>query len=459
MTPDVTIDAGRPGAPFPPIHEGRYEVDPVNSGIAPVKPRLVDTVRRAGTRLLRIGVGCWLPGLDPKPKHAAKREWFVGRSAGDVDDPSAYSWAHLDANLDVARVLGCDVLLSIDYMPAALAVQREWAGIPEEIRKVIPDYTYPNGVRTAPPSDPEAFARGCMRILAHMEERGQPPRYVELWNEPDLPLFFSGDFEEYWAMYTAFARAVHEAGHRVGGPSWAHVIAPELWRDEFIARASREKVPLDFYSWHCYKDAPHKIVAAARTIRETLDAAGLQATESVLDEWGYTLGKAEFWGSVANAAFLATALVGIVDAGVTVQTGGLLIDPRIIPLFGPRFMGIARRNGDPNPVFHCLEAFEAFQRTPLRLKHDGPWDLLAGTNSSASELMVIIPNSGADDRRTTIALAGGVADVSVRRLTKRSFDKKHGWEVLTPLCVGPDGVALELPAGSLTVLEGALRRA
>lgn len=455
----VCLDPRAPGLPFPAIHEGRYEPDPVTSGIVDIPPRLLDTVRRAGTRLLRIGVGVWLPGLDPDPPAAREREWFTGRTLEDTADASLYSWKHLDGNLDVAAALGCDVLLCVDHMPASLAVERPWAGIPAELQQFAPGYTFPDGVRNAPPRDPAVFAAACRQVVAHVEARGQRVRYLELWNEPDLPFWWAGSFEEYWAMYAAFARMGREAGCVVGGPSWAHALAPELWRDEFIARAAREAVPLDFYSWHCYRPTAQEVVDAARVVRDTLDRNGLVDTQSVLDEWGYTLGDVQFWGSVANAAFLASALVGLVDAGVSAQAGGLLVDPKIIPLHGPRFMGLARRDGDPNPVFHCLEAFESFQATPMRLAHDGPADILAGVSADGTKLCVIAPNSTAEATAVSLRLHGAAARLRQRRLTQKSFDKRHGFEVLDVVAASPDPVTLALPPFSLTVLDGEVESA
>src|SRR5437899_6067427 len=112
----LLLDIARRGTPFPRIHEGRYEVDPVTSGIQPIPSRLVETVREAGIRFLRVGLGVWLPGPPFEPGAAvADREWFCGRTRADVADPASFNFTHLDRNLEVCLALGCDVLLNIDY--------------------------------------------------------------------------------------------------------------------------------------------------------------------------------------------------------------------------------------------------------------------------------------------------------------------------------------------------------
>src|SRR5688572_30667450 len=118
----VTIETARPGAPFPRIHEGRYEVDPERTG-GLVNPTqlFVENVAAAGVRLLRVGVGIWYPGQEPTEQQLVEREWFHGSSLDDVEREELYNWTHLDRVLDVCINLDCDVLLSIDYMPASLA--------------------------------------------------------------------------------------------------------------------------------------------------------------------------------------------------------------------------------------------------------------------------------------------------------------------------------------------------
>src|SRR5581483_3675751 len=306
-------------------------------------------------------------------KRIVDREWFTGSTMDDVADEPKYNWTHLDRNLDICIALGCDVLFNVDYMPASLAAKHTPPELPEPIRHIAQGYSFPDGVRSAPPRDPEVFAAAALQAVRHVESRGLRVRGVELWNEPDLPLWWTASFEDFWTMYAGFARHLAAAGYRVGGPSWAHVLSPELWRDEFIARCAGQGVPLDFYTWHRYPSHPDKVVECAREIRAILDRNGLAATESVIDEWGYNLHEGEpgYWGSVAMAAFMASALVGLVDAGVAAQAGGLLCDPAPLPLDGERMLGLARRNGEPNPVFHCFAAYEDFQQTPMRIPVDG----------------------------------------------------------------------------------------
>jgi hypothetical protein len=454
---EVRLDPAAAGAVFPPIHRGRYEVDPWATGLrTPLPEGLRSAARRAGVRLLRMGIGCWLPSQDPDPSSYAEREWFHGTTLADTRDPAQYDWTHLDRNLDVCRELGVELLLSFDYMPASLARPGPQKLLPEALRQFAPEgYQFPNGVRDAPPADPQVFAEACVVALRHVRERGVPVAYVELWNEPDLPLFYSGEYDDYFATYAAFARRVSTAGHLVGGPSWAGVLERELWLDRFLSDCAGAGVPLDFYSFHRYDSEVDKVIERCRDVRAALDRAGLTATRALLDEWGYDLRQAEYFGTVGNAAFTAACLMQLPAAGVADQTQVLLVDPGNAPP-GGRFHGLTRQDGVENPVALCLAEFEAMQQTPLRIPT--PYDemVLAGTDGWRSRLRVLLTNPDKVLARScTIELPAGATGV-VEHLTAAGFAATGGWT--DGASVGADArVTVELPPESLARLRVALR--
>ena len=448
----IVVHADQRGDPFPRIHEGRYEVDLVTQGLAPPDPRIVDTVRRAGIRLLRVGVGIWLPSKDPDPADLWQREWFTGTTMADVADDSKYEWTHIDKNLAATRDFGCELLLSVDYMPKSLARVGPPIEMAPEIAAAIPsDYIFPDGIRNAPAADPDVFAGATVRLLEHVRDQGVTVRYVELWNEPDLPIFYSGTYDEFWAMYRAFAVAVRGAGHRVGGPSWAGVLAPEVWLDRFVGDCARENVPLDFYSFHRYPRSAATVIERCAAVRAVLDHHGFTSCESIIDEWGWDLNEAEFYGTVASAAFVAGCLARFPSVGVSAQTHILLVDP-VPPELG-RFHGIAQQNGAPNPIFHTIELFERFQSTPFQLTVDGDdgvaW-ALAGVDAEGRQARVIVANVDRTiDATVVVELAAATAgSMSLRRLTQQSFDADPhvGWTDAVPHTPGDP---LELPAGTI----------
>ncbi len=74
--------------------------------------------------------------------------------------------------------------------------------------------------------------------------------YFEVWNEPDLPIFFSGTMQDYFALYKATATAIKEVDGklRVGGPATSAC----KWIDEFLTFCEESGSPCDFVSTHHY---------------------------------------------------------------------------------------------------------------------------------------------------------------------------------------------------------------
>jgi xylan 1,4-beta-xylosidase len=76
----------------------------------------------------------------------------------------------------------------------------------------------------------------------------------EVWNEPNLRLFWSADESDYLRLYDATVGAVRSVDERlkVGGPATAGV----GWVDDLVAHARDAEVPLDFLSTHTYGAPP-----------------------------------------------------------------------------------------------------------------------------------------------------------------------------------------------------------
>lgn len=74
--------------------------------------------------------------------------------------------------------------------------------------------------------------------------------YFEVWNEPDLPIFFKGNQKDYFKLYKATALAVKKVDSdlKVGGPSSSAC----KWIKDFVKFCKDEDVPYDFISTHHY---------------------------------------------------------------------------------------------------------------------------------------------------------------------------------------------------------------
>ena len=120
---------------------------------------------------------------------------------------------------------------------------------------------FPSAVSPSPIQPPSSFDRWQTLVRTFLDQcvarfgAAEVGRWwFEAWNEPNMPPFWSGSFEEYLALYRATSEAVLRAGHavRLGGPAVAYV-PDEGARliESFLAFLHREPaVKCDFISLH-----------------------------------------------------------------------------------------------------------------------------------------------------------------------------------------------------------------
>ena len=104
--------------------------------------------------------------------------------------------------------------------------------------------------------------------------------YFEVWNEPDLDLFFAGSKDDYLKFYEATAKAIRSVNKnlRVGGPSTSGC----RWIEEFTAFCDKNNLPLDFVTTHHYPgDAFGNIVS--KELIERMMSVAKECAENGVD--------------------------------------------------------------------------------------------------------------------------------------------------------------------------------
>lgn len=93
----------------------------------------------------------------------------------------------------------------------------------------------------------ERFIRFLLERYGQKEVRSW---YFEVWNEPDLGVFFKGSKEDYWKLYEATAKTIKKIDPqlRVGGPSTSAC----RWVGEFKEYCEKNRIPYDFLTTHHY---------------------------------------------------------------------------------------------------------------------------------------------------------------------------------------------------------------
>ena len=244
----------------------------------------------------------------------------------DETDPKNYDFVFTDHYLDNIRRAGTEIFFrlgqTIEHGPKKYGIfapknYGKWARICEHI---IRHYNegWGWGLDNAPTTRNIAYSNQFNIV------------YWEIWNEADLdayddeknpnrnPRNWVGTVTNFFELYETTAK--HLKGKfphlKIGGPSQA---GNNPWMFRFLSYCRDRKVPLDFYSWHCYARNPVHIAERSAYIRERLDEYGFVKTESILNEWNYVKGWVDDWVysmrvisgdmNLKGAAFIASAMV------------------------------------------------------------------------------------------------------------------------------------------------------
>jgi len=137
-----------------------------------------------------------------------------------------------------------------------------------------------------PPADLDGWrrlVRDWLRACAARFGAAEVSRWwLEVWNEPNMPPFWAGDWEDYFRLYRATAEAARETGLalRLGGPAIAWLPAPDIapMMERFLRfLAANPELPCDFVSFH------RKGIWDARIEAEPEVARLVEAAETVAE--------------------------------------------------------------------------------------------------------------------------------------------------------------------------------
>lgn len=134
----------------------------------------------------------------------------------------------------------------------------------------------------SPPSNYDVWQTINRDAASHWRDKGYSNRYVEVWNEPDLPNgFFNGTLDDYLKIYQYAALGARQGDPdcKVGGPAIAY---STWWYDSLVDLVKRNSLPLDFLSGHAYGE---DFVWELDAMRSALNSLGDKSTEMLLTEY------------------------------------------------------------------------------------------------------------------------------------------------------------------------------
>jgi xylan 1,4-beta-xylosidase len=290
----------------------------------------------------------------------------------DPEDPASYDFRLTDEYIAAARATGAQIIYRLGESIEHTSVKRF----------------------AHPPKDPAKWAAVALGIIRHYNQGWSNGhhwniQYWEIWNEPEnRPAMWSGTDDQYFELYRTAAAAIKRRypDLKVGGPgigdtgqTFGGALRPSAFLTAFLDLCRRERLPLDFLSWHCYTDDPIELAVRARSIRRLLDERGLVRTKNHLNEWGYLPDKSwngtqrsstaivrqRFFDRISGAegaAFVVATLLRLQDVPLDVsclfhgETGGF---------------GLFNTNGIPMKTYYALKAFRELMLTPTRVQVAG----------------------------------------------------------------------------------------
>lgn len=151
-----------------------------------------------------------------------------------------YRWHHIDKIYDFLLSIGMRPFVELNPMPSVIASGTQTM------------FWYEMNV--TPPKSMDLWYDLIHSFTEHITERYGMEEvsqwFFEVWNEPNLECFWSGDKQQYFELYTAAAEAVKSvcSEYKVGGPA----TAVAEWVGDIIDYCTENNVPLDFVSTHIY---------------------------------------------------------------------------------------------------------------------------------------------------------------------------------------------------------------
>src|SRR5262245_43933654 len=337
------------------------------------------------------------------------------------------------------RAVGAEPLVILSYMPRWLGQPRATAG--------------QNPTRMGP-SDLDAWQDLVTQAVRTLATAPEPAYRFEVWNEPDLFVFWQDTPQRFVDMALRTHRAVADVARetglplQVGGPAAAFGLNDAMVG--YLRAVAGAGLPLDFVSWHNYANFPYlgpdgpegnlppevyqalarrnpdatplRYSAEIRDIRGRVDAAlagsGL-SPDLVIDEWNVSAGGYDLRHDTAEGASLvAGTLVEMERAGLDAAAFYRAVSG---DADRPGDWGLVHPDGTPKPSWWVFRAWSAMTGDRLRTSGDdattGLWARATRDRGCVSVLLANFVATGAPARTVAVDLRGQQPTCGGRRTT------------------------------------------
>lgn len=168
----------------------------------------------------------------------------------DASGKPIYDFTILDGIFDEFKAAGVTPMVELGFMPKDLTTGTNDYQVRYPARPT-------SGSVQAPPKDFGKWQELARVVTDHLVKRYGASTvrgwYFEVWNEPNID-YWHGTPEQYWQLYDHAVAGVRAAlpGALVGGPATTGPNDPKAYKflDDFLTHVSKDKVPMDFISFH-----------------------------------------------------------------------------------------------------------------------------------------------------------------------------------------------------------------
>lgn len=355
------------------------------------------------------------------------------------------------------RAIGAEPLVILSYMPTWLA--QHFGGF---------DGRDPTRVR---PRDFDAWQALIGQVVEPLATSPSPARRFEVWNEPDLPVFWQdlpdAFFELARRTHAAVAAVEADTGLdlEVGGPATAF---PD---PAFIVPYAHDNDP-DFVSWHFYGNHPllgpdgnegfipdeaYRAIAHRNPVTSPREFSAqvemvrswvAPGTKLAIDEWNVAAGGFDLRHDTSEGgAFDAGALMEMEKAGLD---GADFYRAMNGPGDRAGDWGLTRTDGSPKPAWWVFRAFGDTAGTRLHASAPADPDLFMRATRRGPTIHVLLSNfsaEGGHDQAVRVTATGAACGprATVRVMTGPDGDLATGTGA--PVVAGR--VDVDLPAQSV----------
>lgn len=307
--------------------------------------------------------------------------------SADAGDPANYDFTNTDASLKAILECGAQI------------IYRLGTSIEHTVRKVYTDV----------PDDYEKWADICVHIIRHYNEGWADGfhwniQFWEIWNEPDLNQddMWKGSPEQYFDLYVTAAKKIKSAcpDVKVGGPALAGYGHSDFALG-MLKKIREENAPLDFFSWHLYRNEPKHFRDALSTVEGYLNELDFKNVTLICDEWdfnpvyGFALSnedevsekqKVAYFSTMTDeigAAFCASVLCTFQNSINDIAT---YYDSQPANLW----CGIFDRYGVPTKSYYAFCAFNELYKLGNAVQMNGPLDGLYYVSAKDNNKLCIL---------------------------------------------------------------------